>query len=92
MIVMADDDNVKWAPQFTREELEVQSPDEQLARAVFQALGAASMCWDDINQAGVFRSDLARSIGNGLLEWLRSRGEWSALTDVPEVAPGANEP
>jgi hypothetical protein len=71
------DDNVKWTPSFTQEELEMQSPDEQLAQAVFQAIGSASMCWEDIYKAGVFRSDLARSIGDGLLEWIRSHGEWS---------------
>lgn len=36
--------------------------------AVFQALGAASTCWDTLENAGVFNSDLAKEIGESLLE------------------------
>lgn len=77
---MSDEVKVTWHPSFTEEELASQSPDEQLARAVFQAIGAASMCWDDIHSAGVFQSDVARSIGDGLLEFIREHGEWSVLS------------
>lgn len=38
---------------------------------VFQALGAASMCWENIEGAGVFRSERAAEIGEGLIEELR---------------------
>lgn len=39
--------------------------------AVFQALGAASMCWDRPAAAGVFHEDEATMIGNALLEEIR---------------------
>jgi hypothetical protein len=85
---MSDEVEVNWRPSFSEEELASQSPDEQLAQAVFQALGAASMCWDDIHSAGVFRSDVAKAIGDGLLEWLRAHGEWSAISAAPQVGRG----
>lgn len=44
---------------FTREE------------AVFQALGAASMCWQYPEKAGIFDSTRAQEIGNKLLAVLR---------------------
>lgn len=40
--------------------------------AVFQALGAASMCWEDVAKAGVFKSRTATRIGNELLAWFRA--------------------
>jgi hypothetical protein len=42
-------------PQLTEQEL------------IFQALGAASTCWEDMSGTGVFDSERARSIGNALL-------------------------
>lgn len=39
--------------------------------AIFQALGAASMCWERIEDAGVFDSTRAKWVGDGLMEWLR---------------------
>lgn len=38
-----------------------------LEDAVFQALGAASVCWDPMDGTGVFRSDIAKEIGEVLL-------------------------
>lgn len=38
--------------------------------AVFQALGAASTCWERPEAAGVFDSDRAKEIGEALLEVL----------------------
>lgn len=38
-----------------------------LAEAVFQALGAASMCWEHVDKAGVFQSERAKAIGDALL-------------------------
>lgn len=37
-----------------------------LNTAVFEALGAASMCWSNIDQAGVFQSERAEEIGVAL--------------------------
>ena len=39
---------------------------ERMQTLVFEALGQASMCWDDVRRAGVFRSDEARAIGDRL--------------------------
>jgi hypothetical protein len=38
---------------------------------VFQAIGAASICWDNIRAAGVFDSVRAKEIGEALLEELK---------------------
>jgi hypothetical protein len=35
--------------------------------AVFQALGAASACWENLSGAGVFDSTRAKAIGEALL-------------------------
>lgn len=35
--------------------------------AVFQALGAASMCWENVDRAGIFQSEEATEIGEALL-------------------------
>lgn len=42
-----------------------------LESAVFQAIGAASACWEDISAAGVFDSERARQIGELLLDKIR---------------------
>lgn len=44
-----------------------------LEELVFQALGAASMCWENPAGAGVFESDRAKEIGDELLARLRER-------------------
>jgi hypothetical protein len=42
-----------------------------LGSAVFQALGAASTCWESMSGTGVF-NDVAREIGETLLEFIRN--------------------
>lgn len=44
-----------------------------LESAVFQALGAASYCWDNVEAAGVFDSTRAAQIGEILLREILSR-------------------
>jgi hypothetical protein len=44
-----------------------------LRQAVFEALGAASVCWENIEDAGVFQSDIAIEIGNELVEFVASQ-------------------
>lgn len=46
-------------------------------QAVFEALGAASVCWSTPEGAGVFDSLRAEAIGDELLELLRAK-LWSA--------------
>jgi hypothetical protein len=44
-----------------------------LEAAVYQAIGAASVCWEHIGKAGTFNDDWAREIGEALLEFVRGR-------------------
>ena len=50
------------------------TPEEQLHSAVFQAIGSASMCWEHVEDAGVFNDTLAAAIGEGLLAWFKEQG------------------
>ncbi len=36
--------------------------------AIFQALGAASVCWESLENTGIFDSTRARQIGDELME------------------------
>lgn len=42
-----------------------------LEEAVFQALGAASMCWENMEGGGIFESDKAKVIGEALMARIR---------------------
>jgi hypothetical protein len=53
-----------------------------LDSAVFQALGAASTCWESLEGAGIFDSTRAREIGDALLSFIRSESR-------PAISPGA---
>lgn len=60
-----------------------------LRSAVFQALGAASMCWDGGPQ-GVFEDGQAREIGEALLAFIDGGkpiepGSWPAMDDLARV-------
>lgn len=48
---------------------------EDLSEAVFQALGAASSCWDNLLGAGVFESERARDIGIDLMTYINDNYE-----------------
>ncbi len=39
---------------------------------IMQSIGEASMCWSNIDGAGVFNSERAKQIGNDLLKYLRN--------------------
>jgi len=43
---------------------------EDVRAAVFQTIGAASVCWQSPEGAGVFDSTRAAALGEGLLAWL----------------------
>jgi hypothetical protein len=43
--------------------------------AVFQALGAASVCWSDMSGTGVFEDQRAKEIGETLLAFIANRNE-----------------
>ena len=48
--------------------------DVSLEEALGQALGAASMCWSDIEAAGEFNSSRAKRIFQQLYKFVRERG------------------
>lgn len=41
---------------------------EDIKAAVYQAIGVGSVCWEDLSGAGVFNDQLAREVGEELLE------------------------
>lgn len=45
---------------------------DNLQEAVFISLGAVSMCWENVDKAGLFKSDEAKIIGNELVEWIQA--------------------
>lgn len=47
------------------------TPPKTREEAVFMALGAASVAWENPGGAGVFDSTLCKQIGDALLEWLK---------------------
>lgn len=61
------------------------SPDHDgslsIKSAVFQALGAASVCWDDMIGTGVFDSDRAKRIGDALVAEIASRSAATGEVD-----------
>lgn len=42
---------------------------------VFQAIGAASACWENLAGAGVFDSDQAKRVADDLLTYIRANYE-----------------
>lgn len=42
--------------------------------AVYQTIGAASVCWENLAGAGVFESTRAAQLGEGLVNWLIEHG------------------
>lgn len=53
-----------------------------LIDVVFQALGGASSCWSNLEDAGVFDSSRAKEIGDLLIEWLKEHPE--SIYDTPD--------
>jgi hypothetical protein len=42
-----------------------------LKAAVYQALGAASVCWESMNGTGIFQDQRAVEIGERLIDFIR---------------------
>src|SRR5204862_5331238 len=59
-----------------------------LEAVVFQALGAASTCWEnkDLEDAGTFDSEEAVKIGNALIEWLDANHRGPHISVVEPVS------
>ena len=43
-----------------------------LEEVVFQALGAASTCWESMAGTGVFQSERAKGIGDAVIRFVRT--------------------
>jgi hypothetical protein len=56
----------------------------QLTTAVFQAIGSASMCWEHVDRAGVFHSERAKWVGDGLMAWLTTFADYRFERDQAE--------
>lgn len=69
--------------------------DQEAAEAVFQAIGTASVCWEDMSGTGVFNDQLAAQVGRDLLvklgftvpEGYRERPVLEHYAKVGEVGP-----
>lgn len=60
--------------------------EKRLAEVVYQAIGAASVCWsnDTIFHAGVYESDRAKLIANTLIDDIRELvKEWNEYSTLP---------
>lgn len=71
---------MNWAPNFGEEEPNIEG-------AVYQALGAASLCWEDMSATGIFQSDEATQIAQGLLRFIAYR-EASTRAELEGVQAG----
>lgn len=73
----------------TLKELREQGESDPEAALIFQALGAASTCWQDMTGTGIFDSDRAKRIGDELLYELRilSEPEGSKPMELTDDAP-----
>lgn len=56
--------------------------DTPVHEAVFEALGAASACWEHVDRAGVFDSERANLIGEELMSLLQCK-LWTDNTESP---------
>lgn len=50
---------------------------DELETKVFEALGAASTCWESLEGTGVFDSDRAKDLGDELVAWIRTQARLS---------------
>jgi hypothetical protein len=68
---------------------QVGDPQSDLERAVFEALGAASVCWSEL-PTGVFQSERVEEIGNNLLNLILGDGKPEERTFKQELAEVIN--
>lgn len=65
-----------WAPE----------PGADRDAAIFQAIGAASVCWDNPRGSGVFDSDQAKAVADGLIRYLDQLGTPLYEADPPQFS------
>ena len=56
-------DSDRWEPE----------PGSTLSEAIRQAVGTASMCWENVAGAGAFDSDKAYWVASGLERWMHEQ-------------------
>lgn len=57
-----------------------------LEEAVYQTVGHASVCWENMSGTGVFQDDEARKAAENLLSWIRLRLDPDSLALVFKAA------
>lgn len=63
---------------------EMEGEEMTLDNYVFQALGAVSVCWEDIDKAGIFESERAREIGHALMAKIEELSECAVCRSYEE--------
>jgi hypothetical protein len=43
---------------------------ERIEAMIRQAIGSASMCWEDLDRAGIYQDDQANRVADGVIDWL----------------------
>lgn len=77
--VEAPEDLGPWVPDWDSE-------GPSLEGAVYQALGAVSVCWENMEGTGVFQSTEAVRISEGLLKYIRESSDcWQPIEDLTEA-------
>ena len=54
-----------------------------LEEAVGMAIGAASVCWQDLSNAGIYNDTMACEIVEELVTWIRNRVAYQPTQDLP---------
>jgi hypothetical protein len=53
-----------------------------LTEAVYQTVGAASVCWESMSGTGVFQDHQAREVADDLLDWIKGRLDTETLAQT----------
>lgn len=59
---------------------------KNLWEAVYQSVGAASVCWENMSGTGVFQESDARDVAENLIEWVRARLDPDTLALIFKAA------
>lgn len=65
--------------------LEAAASWESLEQAVGETLGAASVCWERIEDAGIFQSDQAKVLVDVLVDWIVAQRQAAPDAPPPEA-------
>jgi hypothetical protein len=59
---------------------------KNLWEAVYQTVGAASVCWEDMSGTGIFQDQQAKDAAESLIQWVRTRLDPDSLALVFKAA------